>query len=179
MLCLHWTQPIVPLMYHKLFKKNVFSTTILRNYRNKSSKQVNPSKHTLKEQIFDAKNRVQSSNRHATFCYAQECEFCSPNPHDRDPFILKWFFIPAIVNKYQIIFFLKKIPSIQHVKRYTLNILLLHRLVGESKIMLKLLQISRIFLNIICMKMVEYSRTIVCMNMVEQSRTIICINMVE
>ena len=43
----------------------------------------------------------------------------------------------------------------------------------------KLLQISRIFLNIICMKIVEYPRTIVCMNMVEQSRTIMCLNMVK
>ena len=41
---------------------------------------------------------------------------------------------------------------------------------------LKLLQISRVFLNIICMKIVEYPRTIVSMNMVEQSRTIsVCI----
>ena len=45
--------------------------------------------------------------------------------------------------------------------------------------LLKLQQISRIFLNIICMKMVEYPRTIVCMNIVEQSRTIMCMNMVE
>ena len=45
--------------------------------------------------------------------------------------------------------------------------------------LLKLLQISRIFLNIICMNMVEQSRTIVCMNMVEQSRTIMYMNMVE
>ena len=45
--------------------------------------------------------------------------------------------------------------------------------------LLKLLQISRIFLNIICMNMVEQSTTIVYMNMVEQSRTIMCMNMVE
>ena len=44
---------------------------------------------------------------------------------------------------------------------------------------LKLLQISKIFLNIICMKTIEYPITIVCMNMVEQSRTIMCMNMVK